>query len=792
MFAIFSCFYFLSTESTASSAFRGFSFSHQVLPKCNSGDLPNPAYVTFSPTHVSQSPPTYPRAGRTSFPNIAVSSPTSNPFSGHNPSSTLHENRLPSHTTTSGGLYHNTQQFLSPHRAERMTSCFNNQKFSPSSSPPSALSSSSSLVDIMATVQTQPPYSNANYFPRPFAYTHMKEFSDLVFSPSDSKTPMHFLMPNGVLIIQEVSTTAPLAEIKADLWDKAREYPLYGLLHDMTGYHFITSAGRSPSMPIELLDEDMSLRQVGPFLTFLKVIERKGNEAEKILNKDISVLINKNLSDFDALKNPEVNEFRWKMKELCDEEVKQRSTWQWHERVQYKYPCSVDPSPEMPAYIKSKLADAREKYIFVSVRFSFAVKSVESTFTLRVEPSILPNCLMEQALNKFNTLSEATRQTLTPFNKANYIFKILAREEYLVEEVPLFRYTSVQEHLATRVQHPLPLMVVNRSAINVDEGENLYTEAGAPDSSSTGLRNSSFSTTLTKKKSMNVVSSWTVSDAFKVEIGALANLNLVCQDTTMVRVHGGLYHGTIPLCEVIKTELYPVKFDEDKKLSYVTINKFLTFDIAVCDLPRSARLCLGVFEEPPAVVKQQQQQKSGKKASTAQLQEDPRGAGWVNISVFDYRRGLRRGAMTLYCWSVEHDMDLPKPLGTVVSNPDHDKAISVTVTFPRYHSSCDLMYPARCTLMEYAQEQPREDIMPTPEDIKLIKKTAKVASRDPELELFEHDRKRLFSLRWYCSKSDPHILPRLLECVDWNTRVQVRCSSVLVGCARVLVGCNNK
>ena len=65
------------------------------------------------------------------------------------------------------------------------------------------------------------------------------------------------------------------------------------------------------------------------------------------------------------------------------------------------------------------------------------------------------------------------------------------------------------------------------------------------------------------------------------------------------------------------------------------------------------------------------------------LQDEPRGAGWVNISVFDYRRSLRRGATTLYCWSVEHDMDLPKPLGTVVSNPDHIKAIAFTITFPR-------------------------------------------------------------------------------------------------------------
>lgn len=583
-------------------------------------------------------------------------------------------------------------------------------------------------------------------------------------------------MPNGVLIIQEVSTTIPLVEVKADLWEKAREYPLYGLLHDMSGYLFEASSGRSQAQAIELLDEDMSLRDVGPFLTFLKVTERKGNETEKKLNTDIGSLISKNLSDFDALKNPEVNEFRWKMKALCDEEVKQRANWQWKDRVKYKYPCSIDKCEVMPSYLQEKLTEA---HILVSVRFSFAVRSVESTFTLRVEPSILPNRLMEQALSKFNALSETARQAFTPFNKVNYIFKTVAREEYLVEEVPLFQYTSVQEYLATGDQHQLQLMVVERGAIDVDEGENLYMEIGGPDSSLSGVRNSFSTMTLNKKKSVNVVSSWTVSEPFRIELGSLSNLNLIYQESTMIRVHGGLYHGTIPLCETKKTELISVQFDVNTNLSFVTINNFLTFDIDVCDLPRSARLCLGIFEENPPASKQHSQQKSSKKSSTAQLQEDPRGAGWVNMSVFDYRRGLRRGATTLYCWTVEHDMDLPKPLGTVVSNPDHDKAIAFTITFPRYHPTCDLMYPLRCTLLDTAQSQPKEKITPTKVDDLLIRKIAKVASRDPELELHEQDKKRLFSLRWYCAKEHKDILPRLLECVDWNSRIQVSQFAVL-------------
>lgn len=39
------------------------------------------------------------------------------------------------------------------------------------------------------------------------------------------------------------------------------------------------------------------------------------------------------LQKFDALKNPEVNEFRWKMKAVCDEVVASRNKLTWTEQV---------------------------------------------------------------------------------------------------------------------------------------------------------------------------------------------------------------------------------------------------------------------------------------------------------------------------------------------------------------------------------------------------------------------------------------------------------------------------
>ena len=597
--------------------------------------------------------------------------------------------------------------------------------------------------------------------------TQRIDIPNISFSSDSPTVTMNFIMPNGILITQnQVPVDASLAEIKLDLWEKARDYPLYGLLQDMNSYHFYCT-GRVTGMPGqgtnsgELLDEERTLGEINPILNFLQVVKRKGNETEKKLDKDVSHLIGKNLGEFDALKNPEINEFRWKMKTLCDEVCKERSEFSWNRKVQYKYPCSVDHSEEMPNYLKQKFPPD-DWTMLVSVRFTFAVRSVESTFKLRVQAFDPPNTIMELALNKFNFFDHK-KQMPQVFDKNKYILKIVGHEEYLVEEVPIYRYICFQEHIATNVHEPFDLLVVERNSINVENFQKESTTELEPPDATLSVRNSFSSTlTLNKKKSLNVVSSWTISEPFKVDLGKISYLNLVGQDDSYVFVVGGLYHGTLSLCERMQTSSLKVVNNS------VEIGSSLVFDINVWDLPRSARLCLAIREEPS-------QPKQGKKSGdTNQFSDDSRGIAWVNVSVFDYRRSLRRGAMTLYCWSVHDNDEVPKPLGTVVSNPEHGSAIAITVTFPRYHPSCDLMYPSQSTLKDMAKSQPNEHVQPTPSDDEFLEK---IASRDSQMEIHEQDKKRLWALRWYCAKKVSHILPRLLQCIEWNTREQVN-----IGC----------
>lgn len=81
-----------------------------------------------------------------------------------------------------------------------------------------------------------------------------------------------------------------------ELWDRASEYPLFGTLHDLSSYHFACISQQAET--VELMDEKKCLQEINPFLFILKVVERKGNETEKLLNIQIGQLIGKGIIVF--------------------------------------------------------------------------------------------------------------------------------------------------------------------------------------------------------------------------------------------------------------------------------------------------------------------------------------------------------------------------------------------------------------------------------------------------------------------------------------------------------------
>jgi hypothetical protein len=55
----------------------------------------------------------------------------------------------------------------------------------------------------------------------------------------DAKITINCLMPNSILIPLDVMSNAVLSELKEELWEEARKYPLQGLLKEQSSYNFM-------------------------------------------------------------------------------------------------------------------------------------------------------------------------------------------------------------------------------------------------------------------------------------------------------------------------------------------------------------------------------------------------------------------------------------------------------------------------------------------------------------------------------------------------------------------------
>lgn len=198
------------------------------------------------------------------------------------------------------------------------------------------------------------------------------------------------LMPTGMLIPIQVNKYATLHEIKEELFEEATKFPMHWTLQDASSYVF--SCINSMAATEELLDESKRLCDVKPFEAVLRLIEKKGNKSEKMLNAHISHLIGKALHEFDTLKNPEVNYFRWKMKTLTDDIHRSCQNKDWLERLCCQYPPRIDTS-SLTQSLNSKLQGGN---FFLFIKF----QKMESSFTLNIPHRTTPHQLMTTVLSK--------------------------------------------------------------------------------------------------------------------------------------------------------------------------------------------------------------------------------------------------------------------------------------------------------------------------------------------------------------------------------------------------------
>lgn len=273
------------------------------------------------------------------------------------------------------------------------------------------------------------------------------------FEPS-SMVDVDCFLPTGVVIQLQVRIEAQLADIKSRLWREASNYPLFNLLKESSNYVFLCVNQRGKQE--ELVDETRQLIDVQPFRPLLKLIQRKGDSEEKLLNSTIGNLIGKSLHEFDQMQNTEVDDFRLKYRRFAEKKACERTQIDWIGRAVYAYPPEVE-SIEAPEHIESKLMENRRFLVNVAIKNNRA--SIKDMHAFNVPADAYPDELLVLVLRKRGAI-----MGVHDLDKPNdYVLKIVGRESYLLGNYPLLQYTVCS--LITEVKRSyikLKLLVVNR------------------------------------------------------------------------------------------------------------------------------------------------------------------------------------------------------------------------------------------------------------------------------------------------------------------------------------------
>lgn len=380
-------------------------------------------------------------------------------------------------------------------------------------------------------------------------------------------------MPNSILIPLEVTSNAVLSEVKEELWEEARKFPLLGLLKEQSSYNFMCVNCMAERET--LIDESRRLCDVQPFYNLLKVVEREGDKAEETLNIQIGQLIGKGLHDFDSLKSLEVNEFRWRMKLMVASINREKEETSTLDKIKQHYPCDMAESDDLPSYLVPKLLDG---IMMVSIRLD----NTDTCFSFSIAHTATPYHLLTMALQRNAHL--LGQYPIEADIATGYVLKVSGRQEYLIGDYPLSRFLYVRNSL-TKEEVPSFVTVASQSILfeSVCTTSNITSNTQDSDTIKRGSRNSF--PTLRRKQT---ISSWSVGSHFSFRVEGASFLNT---SESEVGVQAGIFHGGRSLCEPMKTQATVYSNGE------CTWNEELTFNLEVTKMCLS-KLCFDSLLKP--------------------------------------------------------------------------------------------------------------------------------------------------------------------------------------------------
>ncbi|XP_012889473.1 PREDICTED: phosphatidylinositol 4,5-bisphosphate 3-kinase catalytic subunit delta isoform isoform X4 [Dipodomys ordii] len=273
-----------------------------------------------------------------------------------------------------------------------------------------------------------------------------------------------FLLPTGVYLNFPVSRNANLSTIKQVLWHHAQYEPFFHMLSDPEAYVF-TCVNQTAEQQ-ELEDEQRRLCDVQPFLPVLRLVAREGDRVKKLINSQISLLIGKGLHEFDSLRDPEVNDFRVKMRQFCEEAAVHRQQLGWEAWLQYSFPLQLEPSSRSWGAGSPRTPN---RTLLVNVKF----EGSEESFTFQVSSKDKPVALMACALRKKATVF---RQRLAE-RPEDYALRVNGKQEYLYGSHALCQFQPSSVSLWS-LEQAFCVELVQGSKVNADERMKLVVQAG--------------------------------------------------------------------------------------------------------------------------------------------------------------------------------------------------------------------------------------------------------------------------------------------------------------------------
>uniref|UniRef100_A0A667IKM1 phosphatidylinositol-4,5-bisphosphate 3-kinase n=1 Tax=Lynx canadensis TaxID=61383 RepID=A0A667IKM1_LYNCA len=251
---------------------------------------------------------------------------------------------------------------------------------------------------------------------------------------SDGSIPVDFLLPTGIYIQLEVPREATISYIKQMLWKQVHNYPMFNLLMEIDSYMF--ACVNQTAVYEELEDETRRLCDVRPFLPVLKLVTRSCDPGEKLDSK-IGVLIGKGLHEFDALKDPEVNEFRIKMRKFSEEKIQSLVGLSWMDWLKQTYPPEHEPS--ILENLEDKLYGGK---LIVAVHF----ENCQDVFSFQISPNMNPIKINELAIQKRLTI-HGKEDEVSPYD---YVLQVSGRVEYVFGDHPLIQFQYIRNCVMNR------------------------------------------------------------------------------------------------------------------------------------------------------------------------------------------------------------------------------------------------------------------------------------------------------------------------------------------------------